>query len=159
MATGGATARQRDAFGERRQRLLRSRTQSLPSPAMLAPPVRPANTRKSCSVGTQFGVEALRATYAATAGIQPSVDENDLITSGWQIAAAAGGDPPLPARDTASISTRRLVRFEWIGNSAATFNSPSRQVFLPARRLSPAAEHHLWAVAASRASSFQMARL
>ena len=55
-------------------------------------PVRPANTRKSCSVGTQFGVEALRATYATTAGAQPSVDENDLITSGWQIAAAAGGD-------------------------------------------------------------------
>ena len=36
-------------------------------------PVRPANTRKSCSVGTQFGVETLQATYATIAGEQPDV--------------------------------------------------------------------------------------
>ncbi len=81
-------------------------------------PVRPATTRKSCSVGTQFGVEALRATYATTAGEQPSVDESALITSGWQIATAAGGE---------SINTSQgygvylyqsaWFVFEWIGNS------------------------------------------
>lgn len=82
-------------------------------------PVRPANTRKSCSVGTQFGVEALRATYATTAGIQPSVDENDLITSGWQIAAAAGGDGAVTSQGYGVyLYQSAWFVFEWIGNSS-----------------------------------------
>ena len=82
-------------------------------------PVRPANTRKSCSVGAQFGVEALRATYATTAGAQPSVDESDLITSGWQIATAAGDDGAVTSEGYGVyLYQSAWFVFEWIGNSS-----------------------------------------
>jgi len=82
-------------------------------------PVRPANTRKSCSVGTQFGVEVLRATFATTAGAQPSVDESDLITSGWQIATAAGGDGAVTSEGYGVyLYQSAWFVFEWIGNSS-----------------------------------------
>lgn len=82
-------------------------------------PVRPASTRKSCSVGTLFGVGVLRATYATTAGAQPSVDENDLITSGWQIATAAGGDGVVTSEGySVYLYQSAWFVFEWTGNSS-----------------------------------------
>lgn len=82
-------------------------------------PVRPAAARKSCSVGTQFGVEVLRATYATTAGARPSVDESDLITSGWQVATAAGGDAIGNSQGYGVyLYQSAWFIFEWTGNSS-----------------------------------------
>jgi hypothetical protein len=85
-------------------------------------PVRPANTRKSCSVGTQFGVETVQATYATTAGVQPSVDESDLITSGWQLATAAQGDGVVTSEGYGVyLYQSAWFLFEWTGNSSGSF--------------------------------------
>ncbi len=85
-------------------------------------PVRPANTRTSCSVGTQFGVEVLHATYATAAGSQPSVDESDLITSGWRVATAAHGDGAVTSQGySVYLYQSAWFVFEWTGNSSGSF--------------------------------------
>ena len=68
-------------------------------------------------------MEVLQATYAAHAGLTPSVNEYDLTTSGWRIATAGHGDGMVTSEGYGIyLNQSAWFAFEWTSNSNSGLN-------------------------------------